>query len=219
LETEVLDTAVGVEVRLRGQVGVMEMGALEAVLLRLAARRPACVIFELSKLESTSSMAMGLLVAYRRGVVRAGGRAGLAADIQPGVREALDRGRLMSLFEDVGTTKPCVTSAARDGRKPHANVNDARGGVRLTWARLVELEPRLQTLLLRARRAGAGCRTFSDVDRAFIPMRNKLTARIGFAGGHHRQPVLGGTAVYQVAYTKLYDAVAGLLPGRAARAE
>jgi anti-anti-sigma factor len=219
LEVEVLDTAAGVEVRLRGQAGVLEADALEAVLLRLAARRPACVILELSKLDSISSLAMGLLVAYRRGAVRAGGRVCLAADLQPGVRDALDRAGLMSLFEDVGTTKPCATLAAMDGRKPHANGDDPQGSVGLTWAHLVELEPRLETLLWRAREAGARCRTLTEVDRVFGPVRNELTALIGFAGQHHRHPVLGSPEAHQVAYSKLYDAVAGLLPSRFARAE
>jgi hypothetical protein len=85
------------------------------------------VIFELSQLEFISSLAMGVLVAYRRAVVRAGGRVCLAADLQPGVREALDRAQLRSLFEDVGTAKPCATSIAGDGQKPHANGDDAQG--------------------------------------------------------------------------------------------
>ena len=188
----------------------MEADALETVLLRLAARRPACVIFELSKLESISSLAMGLLVAYRRAAVRAGGRVGLAADLQPGVREALDRAQLMSLFEDVGTTNwamPCVTPAGMDGRKPHANVDDAQGSVCPTWAQLVELEPQLETLLWQARGAGAGGRTFTDVDQVLGPVRNELTALIGFSGQHHRHPILGSTEAYQVAYSKLYEAV------------
>jgi anti-anti-sigma factor len=116
LEAEVLDTAAGVEVRLRGHAGVLEVDALDFVLRPLSARRPACVTFELSKLESISSLGMGLLVAFRRGIVRAGGRVCLAADLQPGVREALDRTGLMSLFEGVGTAKAYVPPAAADVR-------------------------------------------------------------------------------------------------------
>jgi anti-anti-sigma regulatory factor len=219
LEAELLETQAGVEVRLRGQGGMPDVDVLEVLLLRLAARRPPCVIFELSKLESISSLVMGVLVAYRRAAVRAGVRVCLAADLHPGVREALDRAGLMSLFEELGTTKPGVTPAVADGRKPHASVDDARGGVGLTWAELVDLEPRLETLLLRARGAGAGCRTFTDVNRVFGPVRNELAGLIGFGGQHHRHPVLGSTGAYQVAYAKLYDAVAGLLPGPAVCAE
>jgi anti-anti-sigma factor len=118
LEAEVLDTAAGVEVRLRGHAGVLEVDALDFVLRPLSARRPACVTFELSKLDSISSLGMGLLVAFRRAIVRAGGRVCLAADLQPGVREALDRTGLMRLFEVVGTAEPCVTPAAPEVRDP-----------------------------------------------------------------------------------------------------
>jgi hypothetical protein len=47
-------------------------------------------------------------------------------------------------------------------------------------------------------------------------VKNELAGLIGFAGKHHRHPVLGSVGAYAVAYGKLYDAVAGLLPGRAA---
>jgi hypothetical protein len=103
-------------------------------------------------------------------------------------------------------------------RAPHANEDDL-GSVSLTWAQLVALEPGLETLLWRAREAGAGCRTFTDVARVFGPVRNELTALIGFAGQHHRHPVLGSTEAYQVAHSKLYHAVAGLVTSRPARAE
>jgi hypothetical protein len=103
-------------------------------------------------------------------------------------------------------------------RAPHANVNDV-GSVCLTWAQLVELEPQLETKLCRAREAGAGGRTFPDVARVFGPVRNELTALIGFAGQHHRHPILGSNEAYQVAHSKLYDAVAGLLASRAPRSE
>jgi hypothetical protein len=85
----------------------------------------------------------------------------------------------------------------------------------ITWGQLVELEPQLGALLWRARRAGAECRTFNDVHRVFSPVRNELAALIGFAGASNRHPVLGSTEAYQVAYWKLHDAVAGLLPSRA----
>src|SRR5262245_36751421 len=48
LEVEVLDTPEGVVVRLRGEAGVLEAAALEAAMLRLVARRPARVTFDLS---------------------------------------------------------------------------------------------------------------------------------------------------------------------------
>jgi hypothetical protein len=107
-----------------------------------------------------------------------------------------------------GRLSEAVSGAeAHDGPEPCA----------ITWAQLVELEPRLEQLLWRARLAGAGCRTRSDVHQVFGPVRNELAELIGFHGVRYRHPVLGSTEAYQVAYWKLHEAVAGLLPGRAGR--
>jgi len=43
-------------------------------------------------------------------------------------------------------------------------------------------------------------------------VRDELVELIGFAGKHRRHPVLGSVGAYEVAYWKLYDAVAGSLP-------
>jgi hypothetical protein len=84
----------------------------------------------------------------------------------------------------------------------------------VTWRDLADLEPKLGELLWAARQASATCRRRSDVDRVFAPIRTALGELVGFAGTNRRHPVLGGTGAYQVAYSKLYDAVAGLLRGR-----
>jgi anti-anti-sigma factor len=97
VETVELDGEV--VVRVSGKAGFEEAGALEGGLVRVAARRPLLVTFDLSKLRFVSSLAMGLLVAYRRAFVRAGVRVRLAPDLQPAVREALQRAGLTDLFE------------------------------------------------------------------------------------------------------------------------
>ena len=76
---------------------------------------------------------------------------------------------------------------------------------------LVELDSRLAALLWEARRLCVPCGRWSDVDKAFAPIRNSLAALVGFARNGRRHPVLGSAEAYQVAYWKLYDAVAGLL--------
>jgi anti-anti-sigma factor len=86
-------------IRIKGEAGVECAVGLEKGLLGPAARRPAVVILDLSELSSISCLAMGVLVAYRRGVVRSGGRVRLAEELQPAVREALTRAELLSLFE------------------------------------------------------------------------------------------------------------------------
>jgi hypothetical protein len=99
--------------------------------------------------------------------------------------------------------------------KPYPNFRELERLTAVTWHDLAALEPRLGELLWRARQAGVGCLCWSDVDRVFSPFRNAVAELVGFAGHNHRHPVLGGTGAYQVAYWKLYDAVAGLLPHRA----
>jgi hypothetical protein len=70
LEVEVVETAEGVTVRLRGKAGIAEARTLQAALLRLSARRPACVTFDLRELLFISSLVMGVLVEYRRAAGR-----------------------------------------------------------------------------------------------------------------------------------------------------
>jgi hypothetical protein len=102
--------------------------------------------------------------------------------------------------------------------KPYPNIRDLERFAGITWQDLVELEPGLAELLWGARQACVVCRCWSDVDRAFAPIRDKLTGLVGFTGKHHAHPVLGSARAYAVACWKLYDAVAGLLPSRAAGA-
>jgi hypothetical protein len=103
--------------------------------------------------------------------------------------------------------------------KPYPNIRDLECQYGVTWCDLVDLEPRLEELLWAARQACVTCRKWSDVDRAFVPIRNTLVELVGFAGSNHWHPVLGATGAYQVAYWKLYDAIAGLLPDRAGSAK
>jgi hypothetical protein len=115
------------------------------------------------------------------------------------------------------TPAPAAAQAAAQGNGQTAAQNQAADAV--TWGQLVELEPQIQELLWRVRMAGTSCRTSLDVERAFGPVKNELAGLIGFAGKHHRHPLLGSVGAYAVAYRKLYEAVAGLVPGRAAGAQ
>jgi anti-anti-sigma regulatory factor len=214
---EVTETDEEVVLRLRGQAGVVEAGALETSLVRLVSRRPAYVIFDLSELRLLSSLAMGVLAEFRRAAVRAGARVCLAPDLHPAARTALTRAELLDLFEVLGGPPPGggprpVTPSLR---KLYPDVDEVQRIHALTWGQLVELEPQLETLLWRTRSAVARCRTLTEVQRSFGPVRNELAGLLGFAGKHQRHPVLGSAGAYAVAYWKLYDAVAGLLPGRA----
>jgi anti-anti-sigma regulatory factor len=87
-------------------------------LLAPAACHPAVVTLDLSELRSLSSLAMGVLVAYRHGVVRSGRRVRLAEELQPAVKEALIRAKVLDLFETPrgrGTTaEPSGMSGPRE---------------------------------------------------------------------------------------------------------
>jgi hypothetical protein len=95
--------------------------------------------------------------------------------------------------------------------KSYPNYRDVERRSGITWSELTALEPRLTELLWAARNAGATCRQWSDAAGVFSPIQNNLSGLIGFAGKHHRHLVLGSSGAYQVAYWRLYDAVAGLL--------
>jgi hypothetical protein len=83
----------------------------------------------------------------------------------------------------------------------------------LSWHDIADMEPRLAALLCEAHRAGAVCRRWSDVESAFAPLRGHLATLVGFCGKHRWHPILGSQPAYDVAYWKLYDAVAALVPG------
>jgi anti-anti-sigma regulatory factor len=123
LEVDEVAAAEGMVVRIRGETGVAAAGALEDSLLRLVARRPACVTFDLSGLVFISDLAVGVVAAYRRAAVRAGARVRLAPDLRPAVREALDRAELTGLFENVARLPhhgaADLISSSRENRRHH----------------------------------------------------------------------------------------------------
>ena len=87
-----------VVVRLVGEAGVRRADELTAALLGLSALRPPLVTLDLSGLHAISCLTMGVLVTFRRGIIRAGGRVRLAAALQQPVRAALEGAGLFALF-------------------------------------------------------------------------------------------------------------------------
>src|SRR5262245_11625890 len=92
VQVAVSRTAVGMVIRVKGEARAECAGALLDGLLA-AGRRPALVTLDLSELRSVSRLALGVLAAYRRGVVRAGGRVRLAGVLHPAVNLAGDCSR------------------------------------------------------------------------------------------------------------------------------
>jgi anti-anti-sigma regulatory factor len=86
-------------VRLAGKGCVGQADALAGGLLVLTARRAPLVTLDLSGLECVASLSMGVLVTFRQGVIRGGGRVRLAPSFQEPVRAALERAGLLALFD------------------------------------------------------------------------------------------------------------------------
>jgi anti-anti-sigma regulatory factor len=84
---------------IKGDATVDAAGSLLHGLLVPSTRRQVIVTIDLSELRSISSLAMGVLVAYRRSVIRRGGQVRLAEGMQAAVREALARAEILALFE------------------------------------------------------------------------------------------------------------------------
>jgi anti-anti-sigma factor len=84
-------------VRFRGDMGLPELGRLELELNRLVAMRPKVAVLDLASVASIACLAVGMLVDFRRAIVRAGGSVRLTA-VQPAVVEALRRARVEELF-------------------------------------------------------------------------------------------------------------------------
>jgi anti-anti-sigma factor len=99
VEVAIRETPEEVVVRVKGEATVVAASTLDRSLLPLTARRPRLVTLDLSELRCLSTLAMGVLLRYRRAVVRAGGRVRLTVTLQPQVQEALGRAELLELFE------------------------------------------------------------------------------------------------------------------------
>lgn len=103
--------------------------------------------------------------------------------------------------------------------EPYRNFRHLEKLFGVTWRDLVALEPALEELLGTARETSDICRRPADVDWFFVSMGNELAGLVGLTGKNHGHPVLGSAKAYEIAYWKLYDAVAELLPARSGRTE
>jgi anti-anti-sigma factor len=86
-------------IRLKGEATFTQAPTLEAGVLALSTWWPRRVTLDLSELTFLSSLAMGVLVEFRREVARAGGCVRVAPNLQPQVREALEAAKLIELFD------------------------------------------------------------------------------------------------------------------------
>ncbi len=87
-----------VVVRIGGVVGSSEATELDLRLSLLITRRPARVVFDLDGLRLVGSLGLGVLLAFRRGLLRRGGRVALAR-VRPEVAALLAQVGLDAMFE------------------------------------------------------------------------------------------------------------------------
>jgi anti-anti-sigma factor len=92
------DTPRGLVGRLSGDAGVASVDELQRLLLPLSARRPVLLVLDLSGLEFISSLAMGALVAFQRGLKRHQCRVVLAA-VPAVIQQALRYAMLEPMFQ------------------------------------------------------------------------------------------------------------------------
>ncbi len=87
-------------VRLVGSAGYPSADPLQVALTQLTAMRPTAVVFDAADLDFVCSMVLGVLVSFRRAMVRNNSRVSLAA-LKPAVLSAFETSRLNELFEIV----------------------------------------------------------------------------------------------------------------------
>src|SRR5262249_53379281 len=87
-----------VVVRLVGEGNYLAAESLQRSLTGLTVRRPSLVVFDLSELSFVASLMLGVLINFRRGLVRNGGR-GVLPSLQPNVFEVLQAAGLHEVFE------------------------------------------------------------------------------------------------------------------------
>jgi stage II sporulation protein AA (anti-sigma F factor antagonist) len=83
-------------VHVKGECAIT-LQPLESVFLRLAAQRPKLVVLDLAGVTFISSLGMGSMLAFRRGLVSHSGQVRLAA-VRPLVLEAFRRAHLYEVF-------------------------------------------------------------------------------------------------------------------------
>src|SRR5262249_32351444 len=107
LQIEIEPITSGVLVRLTGEAIVGNVDRLQSSLLGIMAQRPALIVFDMAGIVFAASLFMGVLVTFRRGIVRNGGQVRLAA-LQPGVEAAFRTARLGELFPILSTVQAAL---------------------------------------------------------------------------------------------------------------
>jgi anti-anti-sigma factor len=98
LDVNIIDLGKSVVVRLDGKADMLTVDRMQFALVRLIARRVPLAVLDLSGLIFLASLAMGVLVTFRRDIHRFGGCVRLAG-VRPEIHECLQVAGLADLFE------------------------------------------------------------------------------------------------------------------------
>jgi anti-sigma B factor antagonist len=104
-------------VAITGDAGMAFVGQLQHELSRVCEAGPERVVVDLSGLTFISSMGMGTLVNFRKGVERCGGTVRIAA-LQPLLAEAFRRARMTEVFETFDTVEAALAKKAAAAEAP-----------------------------------------------------------------------------------------------------
>lgn len=85
-------------ISLKGDAGMASIDVLEPELSKICERKPSLAVLDMTGLTFISSMGMGSLVSFQRGVQRCGGKVRIAG-LQPMLAEVFRRARLHDVFE------------------------------------------------------------------------------------------------------------------------
>jgi anti-anti-sigma factor len=114
LHVEIYESPEAVVIRLEGEAGLAAAEGIQAPLSLVVARRPAVVILDLADLLFATSLFLGTMVGFRRGIVRQGGRVKIVG-LTERMRGILTSTRLIDLFEVVEPVSPSAGAPATNG--------------------------------------------------------------------------------------------------------
>jgi anti-sigma B factor antagonist len=113
----VAEADAGLVVRIEGDAGVTEVPVLERELNRVLDRRPRVVVLDFARVGFISSLGMGALVKFRRGITSSGGQVRLAA-LPVLIGDAFKRARLDLLFPTFPTADAALAAPSPAATKP-----------------------------------------------------------------------------------------------------
>jgi anti-anti-sigma factor len=111
LTLELHDTPRGLVGRLSGDAGVASADELQRLLLPLSARRPALLVLDLADLVFISSLTMGILVAFQRGLKPHQSQLVLAA-VPAIIQQAFRHAMLESMFRFVDSVDDALNASS-----------------------------------------------------------------------------------------------------------